>query len=329
MDITRRRMVLSLLASVPAVALGSIARAGAPRPQGQLDVLNLGDSGRASLVEGETMLVEFVFPEPVSSVEGSFPIRIAPYSAGGEFLTEPQPLFFYPGPDAATWRTILSAPLDSAGRHGTLDVTARTGDASQSWHFDYASLAGNYRRSNLTLSRETTSPSPEIAERKRQDFEANARLFKERTPRMWDDEFVAAVAAGSKNNFGLRRTVNGSLHYRHSGLDYAVPIGTPVRAINDGRIAFSGEQWTPGQLVILDHGGGVFSRYLHLSERHVTEGSVVARGDVIGLSGNTGGQRPGPHLHLDTFVNGTAVSPVSLRRTAARLLERERATRGV
>jgi murein DD-endopeptidase MepM/ murein hydrolase activator NlpD len=98
-----------------------------------------------------------------------------------------------------------------------------------------------------------------------------------------------------------------------------------VRAINDGRVAFSGEQWTPGQVVILDHGGGIFSRYLHLSKRHVAVGDHVGRGDVIGLSGRSGGQQPAPHLHLDTFVNGTPVNPRSLQQTASRLLDLERA----
>jgi murein DD-endopeptidase MepM/ murein hydrolase activator NlpD len=142
---------------------------------------------------------------------------------------------------------------------------------------------------------------------------------------MWSQEFAPAVPFASKNNFGLRRTVNGTLHYRHAGLDYPAPVGTPVRAINAGTVAFSGEQWTPGRTVILDHGGGLFSRYLHLSERHVVEGDRVDRGEVIGLSGRSGGQRPPPHLHLETLVNGTPVNPHSIAQTAARIVALERA----
>jgi murein DD-endopeptidase MepM/ murein hydrolase activator NlpD len=144
---------------------------------------------------------------------------------------------------------------------------------------------------------------------------------------MWSDGFVPPVSQPSKNNFGLRRTVNGTLNYRHAGLDFPVPIGTPVRAINAGRVAFSGEQWTQGQMVVVDHGGGIFSRYLHLSERRVALGELVGRGDIVGRSGDTGGQRPGPHLHLDTYVNGTAVDPRSLGRTAWHLLDLERGLR--
>jgi murein DD-endopeptidase MepM/ murein hydrolase activator NlpD len=326
MVISRRRMILSLLASVPTAALAPVARAIPTGGASPLAMRNFGESGRAALTEGETLLVEIAFRAAVIAVDGAFPIAITPQSAGGRALIEPQPLFFFPGSDGRTWRTILSAPLDSGGQRATLRFAAlaQSGRRESTSGYEYESLRGSYGRSILRLSRETTDPSPEIAERKRREFEANAALFRRRSPRLWSDEFAAAVPFASRNNFGLRRTVNGTLHYRHGGLDYPAPIGTPVRAINDGRVAFSGEQWTPGRVVILDHGGGIFSRYLHLSARHVAAGDHVGRGEVIGLSGNTGGQRPAPHLHLDTFVNGTAVSPRSLRQTASRLLELER-----
>lgn len=284
-------------------------------------VLNLEGSGAAALVEGETLLVEVRFPTPARAVEGSLPFVITPASAGGRPLVEPQPLFFYRGRDGKTFRTILSVPLDSGGRQGPLRLTAMAGGARRQWTFEYESILGQYGRSRLALSRQTTAPSPEVAERRHREFEANAALYRRRTRRQWVETFSEPVAHASRKNFGLRRTIHGTLHYRHSGLDYPTPIGTPVRAINAGRVAFSGEQWTPGRVVILDHGGGIFSRYLHLSERTVEEGDLVERGQLIGRSGNSGGQRPAPHLHLDVFVNGTPVNPRSLMRTAARLFE--------
>jgi murein DD-endopeptidase MepM/ murein hydrolase activator NlpD len=325
MVISRRQVLVSLLAGVQAAALDPVRRAFAFTDSSTLSVRNFGDTGRAALTEGETLLVEIAFGGVANSVEGAFPIAITPPSAGGELLVEPQPLYFYPGSDGATWRTILSAPLDSVGQRGTLRVAALVQVVRQEWTFEYESLPGDYRRSFLRLSRETTDPSREIAERKRREFESNAALLSLRTPRLWDGEFAPAVPYASRNNFGLHRTVNGTLQYRHAGIDSPAPIGTRVRAINDGRVALSGVQWTPGQIIILDHGGGIFSRYLHLSDRHVAEGELVRRGDVIGLSGNTGGQKPGPHLHLDSFVNGTPVNLQSLRHTASQLMELERA----
>jgi murein DD-endopeptidase MepM/ murein hydrolase activator NlpD len=114
--------------------------------------------------------------------------------------------------------------------------------------------------------------------------------------------------------------VNSTKRYSHGGLDYRAPKGTPVRAINDAIVALSEEQWTPGQAICLDHGGGIFSKYIHLSERRVREGDAVTRGQIIALSGNTGGQKPPPHLHMDMVVNGTHVDPKDFINTAAQLL---------
>ena len=299
-----------------------IGRAGAP--DGIPILTHVGGGAGASLVEGGTLLVEIAFPAAASAVEGALPITITPQYTGGRPLVEPQPLFFFPAADGRTVRTILSAPLDSGGHAATLRLAARVLGRTREWRYAYEARAGSYGRSVLTLSRASSAPPPDVAERKRREFETNVAVYRGRTPRAWSDAFLPPVPHASKNNFGLRRTVNGTLHYRHAGLDYPVPIGTPVRAVNDGRVALSTEQWTPGQVVVVDHGGGIFSRYMHLSERLVAAGERVSRGQVIGRSGNTGGQRTAPHLHFETIVNGTPVDPSALMRTAARLVSLER-----
>jgi murein DD-endopeptidase MepM/ murein hydrolase activator NlpD len=177
-----------------------------------------------------------------------------------------------------------------------------------------------YHETSFNLSKDFSEPSPEIAARTRHDFEVMLEIYKRRTPQSWHEPFVQPAPNGDKDNFGDRRTVNGTKRYRHAGLDYHAPLGTPIQAINDGTVALSGEQWVPGQTICLDHGGGVFSRYMHLSQRLAGEGQTVRRGDVIGLSGNTGGQKPAPHLHLDVVVNGTRVDPKRFMDTAAQLL---------
>jgi murein DD-endopeptidase MepM/ murein hydrolase activator NlpD len=326
MAISRRTMLRSLAAAIPGGVLAFAARGVAGEEAGSLVAINFGSGGHAAIAEGETLLVEVKLPTAVRSVEGAFPIVITPSAATGTRLVEPQPLFFYPGPDGATWRTILSAPLDSGGQRGTMRIAARVRGGVREWTREYESLPGRYGSSRLRLSRETSAPPPALAERRRREFEANAALYRRRTPRLWVEAFSPAVSHASRGNFGLRRTVNGTLQYRHAGLDFPVPIGTPVRAMNAGIVAFSGEQWAPGRIVILDHGGGIFTRYLHLSERLVAEGDRVARGQTIGRSGDTGGQRTAPHLHVDTIVNGTPVHPRSLAETTARLCELERST---
>ena len=97
--------------------------------------------------------------------------------------------------------------------------------------------------------------------------------------------------------FGNQRVYNGTPKSPHSGMDIAAPAGTPVKAPADGVISFAdaGLYLTGGTLV-LDHGHGISSIFLHLSRIDVRPGDVVRQGDVIGAVGATG-RATGPHLH--------------------------------
>jgi len=117
------------------------------------------------------------------------------------------------------------------------------------------------------------------------------------------------VDAPLTSPFGLR--FSGILPGTHRGVDLDVPIGTPVRAMADGRVRFAGVMAGFGHVVWLDHGGSVLSVYAHLSELHVRTGSVVRGRSVIGLSGATG-DVSGPHLHFEVWRWGRPVDPVPL-----------------
>ena len=282
---------------------------------------NYNETGRALLVEGKTLLVGLAFPAEVESLSGSLPVQIQPVSVGGQTLTEPQELYFYPVGGRKVYRTILSAPLDTVAGTYNFHIAARTMRGRiERWSLPYFIERGAYRSTSLVLDENFSSPPPEIAARMRRDFETDVEIFKRRTPRKWNGPFVRPVPGRDNNNFGVRRTVNQTKRYRHIGLDFSAATGTPVQAMNDGTVVLSTEQWTPGQTVIIDHGGGIFSKYNHLSARRVREGDAVTRGQVIALSGRSGGQRTAPHLHLDIIVNRTAVDPEDFIRTAAQLI---------
>ena len=108
--------------------------------------------------------------------------------------------------------------------------------------------------------------------------------------------------------FGSRSPIAGSSV--HSGIDYAAAVGTPVYAAAAGTVQFSGQQSGFGNVVYIDHGGGVVTIYGHLSELDVSQGQAVAGGQQIGLSGQSG-LVTGPHLHFEVRVNGVAVDPAS------------------
>jgi murein DD-endopeptidase MepM/ murein hydrolase activator NlpD len=242
---------------------------------------------------------------------------------GGQQLTEPQPLFFYMAADGQTCRAILCAPLDTLEGTYKAHLVGKQEGVEGRWGIDYVIQRGNYPNKNLIVSKNFTQPTPEIIARERHDFETMLEIYSRRTPRRWSQPFIHPVPGPDKDNFGDRRTYNRTKHSRHGGLDYTAAMRTPVRAMNDGVVALSEEQWVPGQTICLDHGGGVFSKYLHLSELRVKVNDVVKRGDVIALSGRSGGQKPPPHLHLDVVVSGVHVDPKDFTRTSAQLITLE------
>jgi murein DD-endopeptidase MepM/ murein hydrolase activator NlpD len=155
--------------------------------------------------------------------------------------------------------------------------------------------------------------SPETAEeisREQADF---ARAFAFSSPeRLWEAPFVRPVPQeASASSFGMRRIINGSPRAPHSGTDLSAPFGTEVVASNYGRVVLIGDYFFAGGSVVLDHGGGLFTMYFHLSELKVAQGSSVKRGDIIGLSGASG-RVTGPHLHWGARLSGARINPLEL-----------------
>ncbi|NJD10820.1 MAG: M23 family metallopeptidase [Gemmatimonadetes bacterium] len=117
------------------------------------------------------------------------------------------------------------------------------------------------------------------------------------------------VAGVLTSPFGLR--LRGWRPDLHEGVDIAAPEGTPVRALRGGTVTFAGVQGGYGNVVYIQHGGGVISVYGHLSRIAVTRGARVANGEVIGAVGRTG-DASGAHLHLEVWRGRRAEDPVPL-----------------
>lgn len=95
----------------------------------------------------------------------------------------------------------------------------------------------------------------------------------------------------------------------HNGVDYAMPIGTPLLAVGDGTVIAAKRDGAAGNYITIKHNSQYTTRYMHLKSIHVKPGEKVKRGQKIGLSGNTG-RSTGPHLHYEIWINGKAVNPL-------------------
>ncbi|MGI8919607.1 MAG: peptidoglycan DD-metalloendopeptidase family protein [Pyrinomonadaceae bacterium] len=124
------------------------------------------------------------------------------------------------------------------------------------------------------------------------------------TPSIWP------VAGTLESGFGGRRNPFGGSSYEfHSGQDIEAEWGAPVIAGANGTVTFSGWQNGYGQLVVIDHGGGLTTRYGHLSALAALAGQLIQRGEFLGRVGSTG-RSTGPHLHYEVRINDQPVNPL-------------------
>jgi murein DD-endopeptidase MepM/ murein hydrolase activator NlpD len=139
-----------------------------------------------------------------------------------------------------------------------------------------------------------------------EDMSAYEAILRQRgyTPTLWP---VAGILEGG---FGGRRNPFGGGGYEfHSGQDIEADPGAPVVSGAAGRVSFVGWQSGYGQLVIVDHGGGLTTKYGHLSQTDVQLDQTVSRGQLLGKVGSTG-RSTGPHLHYEVRINDQPVNPL-------------------
>ena len=111
--------------------------------------------------------------------------------------------------------------------------------------------------------------------------------------------------------FGKSRIYDNGSKWRHKGIDIAAPEGHPVKAVNNGTVVVSAYGKGHGHMVVIDHGGGIFSIYFHLQKRYVKRKQEVKKGDVIAAVGSTG-ISTGPHLHWQMNVFKVPINPKEL-----------------
>lgn len=126
---------------------------------------------------------------------------------------------------------------------------------------------------------------------------------------LWDGPFLQPAEGRISTEYGVIRYTNGSeSSSRHSGIDFANPLGTPTYATQNGYITLSEMINVTGNTVFIDHGFQIVSQYYHLDTMAVEVGDYVKKGDLIGTIGSTGFST-GPHLHFSIYSHGVYVNP--------------------
>ncbi len=169
---------------------------------------------------------------------------------------------------------------------------------------------------HLSMARSTakqyTAPGVKEADR----AVTNA-LYTRSGKRLWSGAWDLPSRGRLSTGFGVRRLRNGRAVGRHHGTDISAAAGVPINAPAAGVVALTATFPKYGKCVIVDHGAGVTSLYLHMSRIDVKKGAEVDKGDRLGLVGSTGAST-GPHLHWGVYACGRAVQPLQF----VKLMER-------
>ena len=198
-------------------------------------------------------------------------------------------------------KTHLSLAWDSGGRRLTQTVS-------------FEIRSGDYGEERLKVDPRHVRPSPQDLERNRREQEELKRIYASGSrSRLWRDAFRLPVSGEVNGAYGTRRVFNDELQSHHTGVDFRAQTGDPVQAAASGMVRLSKDLFYSGNTVIVDHGAGVFSSYLHLSRIDVKPGQKIEKGQTVGLAGATG-RATGPHLHWGVKVNSINVDPLSFVR---------------
>jgi murein DD-endopeptidase MepM/ murein hydrolase activator NlpD len=252
-------------------------------------------------------------PRPVNGSPVVF--RVTPperlKSLSGKWLEHE--VFFSSDSQGRVWYGIAGASLETHAGNYPLELKGSTTAGKElSFQERIAVGKGKYHSIAASVPKKYTEPNAEQVLKINQDKTLKEHAFaKLTTEREWAGDFRAPVKAQISDVFGTSRTFNGRVQSVHQGLDYAVPEGTPVAAVNSGMVLLAAPLFFEGNCVVLDHGQGLLTLYMHLSKIEVKDGERVTGGQKIGLSGGTG-RATGPHLHVAVRWQGVYLNPATL-----------------
>ncbi|MDH0685602.1 MULTISPECIES: peptidoglycan DD-metalloendopeptidase family protein [Achromobacter] len=206
------------------------------------------------------------------------------------------------------WIAVVGIPLTV--KPGQEQVQVKDGGGTRQVAFTVG--AKDYVAQHITLkNRRQVDPNPDDLKRIERELAEQVEAYRGFRAGVTPSNLILdrPVDGGRLSSpFGLRRFFNGQERNPHSGLDFAVPAGTPIKAPAAGVVVLVGDYFFNGKTVFLDHGQGFVSMFCHMSAISVKVGDEVPRGGVVGKVGATG-RATGPHLHWNVSLNDARIDP--------------------
>ncbi|MDF3864794.1 peptidoglycan DD-metalloendopeptidase family protein [Pseudomonas denitrificans (nom. rej.)] len=204
------------------------------------------------------------------------------------------------------WIAIVGIPLTT--KAGSQQIVVKQAGASRNLGFSVGSK--HYKEQRITLKNtRQVNPLPEDLKRINRELAEQTAAYRSFSPGTPSNLVLDKPVNGPLSSpFGLRRFFNGEERNPHSGLDFAVPAGTPIKSPAAGKVILIGNYFFNGNTVFVDHGQGFISMFCHMSKIDVKVGDAVPRGGVVGRVGATG-RATGPHMHWNVSLNDARVDP--------------------
>jgi murein DD-endopeptidase MepM/ murein hydrolase activator NlpD len=247
---------------------------------------------------GEAILIRLTSERRIASIEAQLTGR---------------KVMFFPEKSGKSWVALAGIDLDVTPKEHPLTYRLHYSDGSESaGKYPVVVRDKKYPVERVTVAKKFVDLSKEDLKRVAKEKKMLSSLYGVQSQETsWEQGFTVPVDVQRGSRFGLRRIFNGEPRSPHSGADLKAGAGTPVHAPDGGRTVFAGNLFFSGNTVILDHGGGLYTLYAHLSDFATRAGDTVKKGQVIGHVGATG-RVTGPHLHWGAKLNGARVDPFSL-----------------
>jgi len=258
-----------------------------------------GNSRKCSFAQGEVCLLLLSSNQALKSVSGE--------------LWDKPVVFWGLEPEGKLWNAFIGSNLKQ--RTGKYWIKIKMIDENEQV-FDWKSpvwvQTKTYPVQRLTMPKERVEFPPGVLEQVLKDNQTITESTSPINPTCyWQGKFEKPILGELTSPFGAKRIINDIPKSPNYGIDLAAELGELVRATNNGKVVLAYDGYLIGKSLVIDHGGGLYSFYCHLSEFLVAPGQMVSKGEGIGLAGATG-SATGPHLHFGIKLNQNWVDPVLL-----------------